>query len=375
MVRCRRGILLTITLLIFACLYAPQPVFPYLSDYFGSNPAQTSELVTRIMLVLCLGALLSGLFLRGISARLILLVCLPSLGVLEILFASVEYIQHALFLKTLEGLLFSAILPALMTALADTSGKSGGAVVWYVSASVIGSVCGRFLSGSLVSFGHHSAIWIALGASMLLVTPFIALLDKTPGNPEHIQLKTALSVVLSRIDVWVCLFIIFAVVCSLASVLNYLPFHIRTHHPDMSAAKIATLYSGYILAIISSMLTPWARRSVGNDRSLFCLILILLLIGLTILIVEYYSFCLVAVAIMCGCVFMLHSGLSAYLNQHVPEHRRVVNGVYLTCYYLGGAFSSMLPGSLFMSMGWFWLLGGLFLLLCLAIGAVTLIKD
>ncbi|UYM18720.1 MFS transporter [Endozoicomonas euniceicola] len=374
MARCRQFILLLIVFLISGSLYSPQPVFPYLSDYFHSNPAQTSELVTRIMLVLCFGAFMSGLLLRAISARMILLVCFPLLGGMEILFSSVEHIEHALVLKTIEGILFSAILPALLTALADTSDKAGDAVVWYVSASVTGSMCGRFLSGSLISAGYHSPVWIAIGSVMLVISPFILLLDRVSGNSGNIQLKTALAEVLGRKDVWACVLLIFTAICCLASILNYLPFHMRSRHPDMSAAQIATLYTGYICAIISSILTPRARRCVGNDRFLFRLTLFSLLLGMTILVVDDYGSCLVAVAIICGAVFMLHSGLSTYLNQHVSEHRRVVNGVYLASYYLGGAFSSMLPGSLFMSMGWLWLLGGLFILLCVAIAVVNLIE-
>lgn len=374
MIRYRQGILLTITLLVFACLYAPQPVFPYLSEFFQSNPAQTSELVTRIMLVLCLGALLSGLFLRVFSARIILLLCVPLLGILEITFASAEHINHALILKTAEGFLFAAILPTLMTALADTSGKSGRAVVWYVAASVTGSVCGRFLSGSLISSGGHSLVWISIGSAMLMITPFIVLLDRTSGNPERIQLKTALKQVLRRKDVWACMFVIFAAVCSLASVLNYLPFHIRRVYPGITAADIAILYAGYMLAIISSVCAPAVRRYLGNDRRLFRVILLVLLTAMTSLGFSDYLISLVAVAFMCGCVFMLHSGLSAYLNQHIPEHRRVVNGIYLTSYYLGGSFSSFLPGWVYMGMGWLWMLAGLFALLFVAIGVVHLIE-
>ncbi|AMO58615.1 hypothetical protein GZ77_18080 [Endozoicomonas montiporae] len=375
MVVFKQGILLLVTILVFGSLYAPQPVLPYLADYFQSNPAQTSELVTRIMLVLSLGALLSGLFLRAIPARTLLLVCLPLLGGMEILFASVVHIEHALALKTVEGLLFSAILPALMTAMADTSGKSGAAVVWYVSASVAGSVCGRLLSGSLISAGHHAPVWIALGCAMLCVSPFILFLDRTSGNPEQIQLKTALADVLGRKDVWACVFIIFTAICCLASVLNYLPFHMRSQHPALSAAQIAFLYTGYLCAIVCSMMMPKIRRFAGNDRLLFRLVLISLLLGMLILVVDYYGSCLIAVAIMCGTVFMVHSGLSAYLNQNIPQHRRVVNGFYLTSYYLGGAFSSLLPGSLFMSMGWHWLLVGLSVLLCVAIAMVSFIRG
>ena len=375
MQHCRRGILLIITLLVFACLYAPQPVFPYLADFFDVNPAKASELVTRIMLVLCLGALLSGLFLRAISARTILLICVPALGLTELLFASVDHIDHALALKTVEGFLFSAILPALMTALADTSGKSGTAVAWYVSASVTGSVCGRFLSGSLISVGEHSLVWISISVALLLVTPGLLVLDNKSGNPEHICLRKALRDVLSRKDTWACSLVIIIAVLTLASVLNYLPFQIRTVYPNISAAGIATLYIGYILAIVSSISAPAARRWLGNDRKLFRTILLVLLAAMTSLGLNHYGISLVAVAAMCGCVFMLHSGLSAYLNQHVYEHRRVVNGIYLTSYYLGGASSSFLPGWIYMGMGWLWLLAGLFVLLVAAIGVVNLIDP
>ena len=373
MTRCRQGVLLIVTLLVFACLYAPQPVFPYLADFFKVNPAIASELVTRIMLVLCLGALLSGLFLRAISARTILLICVPALGLTELTFASVNHIDHALALKTAEGLLFAAILPALMTALADTSGESGNAVAWYVSASVGGSVCGRFLSGSLITAGNHSLVWISISIALLAVTPCLLTLENKSGNPEHICLRQAVADVLSRKDAWACFLLIFSAVLSLASVLNYLPFHMRSVYPGITAADIATLYVGYMLAIVSSVCAPAARRYLGNDRRLFRTILLVLLGAMTALGFSDYGISLVAVAFMCGCVFMLHSGLSAYLNQHIPEHRRVINGMYLTSYYLGGAFSSFLPGWVFMGMGWLWMLAGLFVLLSVAICVANLV--
>ena len=370
----RRGILLVITCLVFSCLYAPQPVLPYLSECYHATPCQTSELITRIMLMLCLGSLLSGLFLRTVPARIILLICIPPLGVLEYFFAYVDNIHQALALKTVEGALFSIILPVLMTALADTSGKSGSAVVWYVSASVSGSVIGRLISGFLISTGHHSDVWISTGLSLLVMTPFLLFLEHSTKQTEPVRIIPALKDVLSRKDIWACLFIIFISFCTLISVLNYLPFHARNLYPDITANEISFLYSGYFFAIFSSMLTPAARSSISNDQRLIRLILLLLLSATLLLTIKHYAAFFLYSAMICCCFFMLHGCLSTYLNQHIPEHRRVVNGVYLTSYYLGGAFSSMVPGHIFMLAGWLWLLVGLSVLLCLAIAQTNKIK-
>ena len=60
-------------------------------------------------------------------------------------------------------------------------------------------MCGRFLSGSLISAGYHSPVWIAIGSVMLVISPFILLLDRVSGNSGNIQLKTALAEVAEQL--------------------------------------------------------------------------------------------------------------------------------------------------------------------------------
>ena len=57
----------------------------------------------------------------------------------------------------------------------------------------------------------------------------------------------------------------------------------------------------------------------------------------------------------------------AFLNHHTTGSRGVVNGLYLSFYYSGGALGGWLPGYVYRSSGWEAYIGVLAGLLALAI--------
>jgi YNFM family putative membrane transporter len=65
-------------------------------------------------------------------------------------------------------------------------------------------------------------------------------------------------------------------------------------------------------------------------------------------------------------MFMIHSVLSAHLN-HVSDKRKgIVNGLYISFYYAGGALGSWFPAMIYSQFGWEWFI--LFLALVCAVG-------
>ena len=55
---------------------------------------------------------------------------------------------------------------------------------------------------------------------------------------------------------------------------------------------------------------------------------------------------------MCAAFFLIHSLLAAFLNHHATSSRGVVNGLYLSFYYSGGALGGWLPGYIYRDYGW-----------------------
>ena len=63
-------------------------------------------------------------------------------------------------------------------------------------------------------------------------------------------------------------------------------------------------------------------------------------------------------------MFTLHSVLSAFLNHLETERKGLINGLYVSAYYTGGALGSYLPGFLYLGFGWSSFIAFLLLLLC-----------
>jgi YNFM family putative membrane transporter len=59
-----------------------------------------------------------------------------------------------------------------------------------------------------------------------------------------------------------------------------------------------------------------------------------------------------AMFIFAAGMFTLHSVLSGYLNHLETSRKGMINGLYVSAYYSGGALGSFLPGLVYQSAGW-----------------------
>jgi len=74
----------------------------------------------------------------------------------------------------------------------------------------------------------------------------------------------------------------------------------------------------------------------------------------------------VAMLVFATGMFTLHSVLSAFLNHLETERKGLVNGLYVSAYYAGGAVGSYFPGLLYQKIGW----SAFILLLLVLLGAL-----
>ena len=74
-------------------------------------------------------------------------------------------------------------------------------------------------------------------------------------------------------------------------------------------------------------------------------------------------------------MFTLHSVLSAFLNHLETERKGLINGLYVSAYYAGGALGSFLPGFIFQRFGWPAFIGLLVVLVTGLIGLSLLLRQ
>ena len=95
----------------------------------------------------------------------------------------------------------------------------------------------------------------------------------------------------------------------------------------------------------------------------------LIVFGLALLLMMLPSVAILIAGmfLLCGANFLTHSSAAGYLNQQAEGRQAVVNGLYVSFYYSGGAAGSYLPGYLYRAFGWNGYMLALLLVILLAL--------
>ena len=80
--------------------------------------------------------------------------------------------------------------------------------------------------------------------------------------------------------------------------------------------------------------------------------LILNALGLIAFFFSEFSVLFIMMFCFAGGFFFIHATLSGLVNHLAREHKGVVNGLYVSIYYISGALASWLPGIFYDHLGW-----------------------
>jgi YNFM family putative membrane transporter len=342
------------TILAFASLYLPQPILPLLALQFDVSETDAALLTAVTMVPLGLAPVLYGHLVDRISAKRLLRVAIGCLMLTEIGLAMAPAFWIMIGLRFLQGLVLPAVITALMTYSASAA-RTGGvrrAMNVYIGTSIIGGVSGRLVGGFVSEYLHWRAAFALVAGLLLIAWWMLGSLREGPEREvDHIgsaAIVRTLKEPLYR-NAYLGIFCVFFV---FASLLNYLPFRLKSLEPGIMESTISLVYLGYLIGVAIALNGTRIADAIGGEiRGMFVGVVILTagVAGMTstnVPTVFALVFCL------CAGFFMIHSLLTAYLN-HVTEGRRgVVNGLYIGSYYTGGALGGWLPGYVYGIAGW-----------------------
>ena len=347
-------IALIATVIAFSTLYVPQPMLPLLASEFGVSASETGLLMTLAMLPLAIAPIAYGFFLQAIPARLMLQVALALLAVNQLCFLFATEFWHLLGLRLVQGLLLPAIFTALMTYCASMAapGQVRRVMGFYIGATIIGGFSGRLVGGLFAgAFDWHTA-FLVMGLLQLLPLLLLTRVEADADiNFARLDRRSALRVLADR--EYRAMFLFLATVFFVFSgILNIVPFHLADIHPGSSPLLIAMLYLGYLVGAPISMFSDRISLLLGNERRGLMLGLVIHAIGLTAMLFVALSGLILSMFLLAAGFFLVHALLSGLANHRAREHKGVVNGLYVSVYYLSGALGSWLPGYLYESFGW-----------------------
>ena len=137
-----------------------------------------------------------------------------------------------------------------------------------------------------------------------------------------------------------------------SSVLTLVPFRLKQLDPAISEVTISLVYVGYLMGIVVALLSTRLRAHLRSDVNGILLGTGVSILGMTGLLISSVAGVFIAMLAMSTGFFLVHAMLSAFLNYAAPHSKGVVNGLYLSFYYAGGALGAYLPGFVLRAQGW-----------------------
>jgi len=353
-------------MICFCVLYAPQPMLSELAERFMVSKPEAGLLVSVTLIPLAIAPLSYGIFLKQLSALTILKWALPLLAIAMAWSGFVQSYEGMLILRLSQGALLPAIMTATMAYL--TSGREGHelsrVMALYISATIFGGMAGRVVSGQLASYIEWE--WVAsMWAVLLLLVTMTPWRRATPKplnliKPDAQRIKQAIT---SRGNglIFLSVFCMFWV---FAGYLNYLPFRINEVDPGASTGLVGQSYLGYSIGIVSALTAGWLAKRFGGPIRV-AMIGFIVMIGSLLLSLGDVWMLIAQVFVMCLGMFVIHTLAASEVNHNARSLGGVVNGLYVSCYYAGGAFGAWLMGYIYELFGW-----TLFLIVLAAIGAI-----
>lgn len=359
-------------LLTFTTLYAPQPLLPLLAQEFDVSKSAIALLVSVTMAPLSIAPIAYGFLLASIPARSMLMAAASGLAVTSVILATAPGYEVFLTIRLIQGLILPAMMTGLMTYVAATAkpGQVTSAMAAYVAMTIAGGFLGRAFSGHVAEWLDWPTMFGILGISQALSALSLRWL---PGDAETRFGRVSLSVLpllLRRPGLLRAYLTIFCAFFVFASLLNYLPFRVSELAGTANPGRISLMYTGYMMGIVVALLARRLVRLLASERRLVLTGLVTYLLATLCFLTPSIPVLFFSMFVFCAGMFTVHSVLPGLVNQLAPDYRGVVNGLYLSAYYLGGTIGSFLPGLLLGAGGWPLFIAGLVTVLLVAIGTV-----
>jgi len=340
-------------IIVLSVMYATQPLQPLLANEFDVSITKASQFTAVIMLFLAISPIIYGYILEKMNAKKMLTNSLIVLFITNIFLGLARNYELFLLFRTIEALVIPAILTSLMSILANIDKENVKFnMSIYVAATVFGGLVGRVFSGFIATNFSYEYVFYSLSLAILVSIYFINKLsyegEATIARPKISDI-TAILKDKRFLTIYLLMFCVFFV---FAGVLNILPFRVKDISSDVSEFQISLLYLGYGMGILVSLNSKKIIKFFKNEVNTILAGLLFFLFITIFLTIPNVITLFILIFLFCLGMFTVHSVSTGLANSMKSSQKSLTSGMYLTFYYLGGAFGSFLPSIIYEKFGW-----------------------
>jgi len=355
----------------FTNIYVTQPVLPVLQHEFSADMVLVSFSVSAVILGIAISNLPLGFLADRVPIRPIILTGGVLVAAGGLVCALTKELWILIGARFLQGIFIPSLTTCLAAYLAKTLPVARLNVVMgsYVSATVLGGLCGRLIGGFSHSPLHWRYAFVSASALTLVatLTAVLGLPRATRDTPiQHNPI--GLLGLMKRWDflrIYLCAAGSFAI---FSSVFNYLPYRLTARPFGFSTERTTLLYLVYVVGIFIGPTAGRLSNRFGNGNILIAGSFVL---GGALVLILIPSITPVILGLLgtCAGFFTIHAAAVGSLNRKLSTGQGRANALYVLFYYLGGWLGITGSGIAYKQGGWSALIFISLLLLMIPIGA------
>ena len=359
----------------FTNIYITQPVLPILQNEFHADMVTVSFSVSAVIFGIALANLPFGFLADRWRIHPIIVSGGLAVAAGGMTCAVTGRLGVLIGARFLQGIFIPSLTTCLAAYLAKTLPLARLNVVMgsYVSATVLGGLCGRLLGGWIHPPLHWRYAFVSAAALTIIATAVAWIWlprAATPSGPRRDQ--TGVTTLLKRwalLRIYLCAAGSFAI---FSSIFNYLPYRLTAAPFGWSTEKTTMLYLVYIVGIFIGPTSGRISNRFGSGNTLIGGSMVLGA-ALALLMLPSVTAIVLGLLGLCAGFFTIHSAAVGSLNRKLSSGQGRANALYVLFYYMGGWIGITAAGLAFQKGGWRALIGGTMLLLIIPV--VTGIKE
>ncbi|MEP6801394.1 MAG: MFS transporter [Acidobacteriota bacterium] len=347
--------LILATIAVYADIYITQPILPVLSREFHVRPATAGLSISIVVLMIAIVSIPYGSLSDVVGRKPVMVTTLFLLGVPTLLCAVAPSFSVLVVFRGLQGALIPGVTAIAVAYLGDAYPveELGPKVGGWIAASVAGGLIGRVVSGLLADWTNWRAPFLLFGVLTLAAAAGLAReLPRAPVRPRRLALAgREITQHFSNRRLIGAFLIGGAVFFCFIGIFTYLPYYLTAPPFHLSTAFVSGIYLVYIAGIFTSIASGRLSHRFGGRR-VMAVGLVIAALGVTGTLVRSVPAIVGSLVVLCVGMFTVQSTAPAFVNSNARSGKGAAGALYVSFYYVGATFGSILPGLAWQLWGW-----------------------
>jgi MFS transporter, YNFM family, putative membrane transport protein len=344
----------------FLGLYCTQPMLPMLEDLFHASKTAVGMTVSAATLGVALSAPIFGALAERLPRKRVVVLAVLGVSLPTLLAATSTSLAQLIFWRFLQGITVPGIIAVVITYIGEEWPPDRVALImsFYVSGTALGGFIGRLTSGIIADHFSWRASFVALGVASLAGAAAISFwlprgTRRPPQTTQRADQRFIYQVqgLLRNRRLLATYAVGFNVLFSMVGVFTWITFYLSAPPFHLSTTALSSLFFVYLIGLVVTPAAGYLITQVGLRAGIAGAILCSIA-GVLLTLERSLPLVIAGLTLLSSGVFISQTASSSHLRVASPSGARVTSaGLYITCYYLGGATAGVLPGA-------FWAIGG-----------------